>query len=97
MKRYDFPKNKSNLLGHIVYTPNRCKEGLPLIVMLHGAGERGNGSDELGKVNAHGIGKYCDNGTMNLDAIVLCPQCPEGNVGNKLTTELKSLIDEIAA
>ena len=72
-------------------------KNLPLLVCLHGAGERGNGTSDLNKVNVHGVSRYCSDGTFELDAIVLCPQCPTGTVWNKMTVELKALIDRVAA
>lgn len=47
----------------------------PLIVFLHGAGERGN---DLAKVKAHGLPKLIDAGA-NVPAIVVSPQCDENN------------------
>ena len=38
----------------IGYFPNVMAENLPLIVQLHGAGERGKGGTEIGKVDVHG-------------------------------------------
>ena len=38
--------------GYYIYEPIRKEnEKLPMIVFLHGAGERGNGTTELEKVN----------------------------------------------
>lgn len=72
------------------------KESLPLIVGLHGAGERGT---EPEKLRVHGIGKLfhadpCHGGHR---AITLCPQCPEGLVWNNLVLGLKELIDMVVA
>lgn len=97
MKRTDFPKTSKSDFGYIVYTPKKVTKDLPLIVFLHGAGERGNGTTDLERVNVHGVSRYCGDGTFELNAIVLCPQCPEGTVWNKMTVELKALIDKVAA
>jgi predicted peptidase len=97
MKRTDFTKTSKSDLGYIIYTPAKLKKNLPLIVFLHGAGERGNGTTDLERVNVHGVSHYCNDGTFELDAVVLCPQCPEGTVWNKMTVELKALIDKVAA
>ncbi len=97
MKRTDFEKTSKSDFGYIVYTPKKVTKNLPLLVCLHGAGERGNGTSDLNKVNVHGVSRYCSDGTFELDAIVLCPQCPTGTVWNKMTVELKALIDRVAA
>ena len=71
-------------------------EQLPMIVFLHGAGERG-GMENLS--NAHCIGLSnavaCD--AMDIPAIILCPRCPEDMVWNNIIFTLKELIDKIAA
>ena len=44
----------------------------PLIIFLHGAGERGN---NLNQIKKHGPPKELANG-RKVDAVVICPQCP---------------------
>ena len=41
MEKNVFIANTETKLGYIVYTPEDLKPGIPLIVFLHGAGERG--------------------------------------------------------
>ena len=41
----------------VVYHPEVMEEKLPLIVFLHGAGERGMGGDELPGVESSGFAK----------------------------------------
>lgn len=65
----------------------------PMIVALHGAGERG---EDVSLVTVHGVAKYVEAG-LKLDAVVIAPQCPANLVWNSLTFELKELIDHIAA
>lgn len=96
MKRTDFQRNNERPFGYIIYTPSEFKENLPLMVFLHGAGERGNGISALEAVNVNGVSRYCNDGTFELNAVVLCPQCPTGTVWNKKTEELKALIDTVA-
>lgn len=71
------------------------KESLPMIVFLHGAGERGN---DLEKVKVHGIPKLFgkDPDWGGLRVITLSPQCPEGIIWDNLVLPLKKLIEEIA-
>ncbi|WP_010231729.1 carboxylesterase family protein [Gillisia marina] len=64
-------------LDYALYTPdgyNDSKIDFPLIVFLHGAGERGK---DLSKVSVHGPLKYVKDGNK-IDAVILAPQCPEG-------------------
>ncbi len=58
-------------LNYLLYTPEKAKQPKPLIIFLHGSGEKG---DDLEKVKVHGPFKYLK--TNKLDAYVLAPQCP---------------------
>lgn len=59
-------------LNYLLHAPKDIKAKKPLIVFLHGSGEKGN---DLEKVKVHGPFKYLK--TNTLDAYVLAPQCPE--------------------
>jgi predicted peptidase len=59
-------------LSYALHIPENTKEKKPLIVFLHGSGEKGT---DIEKVKIHGPFKYLK--THNLDAYVLAPQCPE--------------------
>ena len=59
-------------LNYLLYTPESTKQPKPLIIFLHGSGEKGN---DLEKVKVHGPFKYLN--THKLDAYVLAPQCPQ--------------------
>ena len=72
------------------------KESLPLIIFLHGAGERGY---DIEQVKMHGIPKLFahDEDYHNLRVITLSPQCPPDKVWDHLAFELMELIEYIAA
>jgi predicted peptidase len=57
-------------LNYILQKPDTINEMKPLIVFLHGSGEKGN---DLEKVKAIGPLKYT--ATNKLDAYILAPQC----------------------
>jgi predicted peptidase len=60
-------------LGYALHVPeNAKKEKKPLIIFLHGSGEKGT---DIELVKVHGPFKYLK--THKLDAYVLAPQCPE--------------------
>ena len=69
----------SATLRHWLYLPpgygERAEQRWPLIVFLHGSGERG---DDLGKVKAHGLPKLIAAG-QDYPAIVVSPQCEDGD------------------
>jgi len=50
---------------------------LPLIIQLHGAGERGCGKEELSNVDVHGFSKLLKN--TEYECIAVMPQCPIDN------------------
>lgn len=96
MKKIRIERENENSLGYILYAPENVTEKTPLIVFLHGSGERGNGKDELDLVNKHAIPSYISEGA-EYPAFVLCPQCPKDFVWNNNVYTLKKLIDEISA
>lgn len=64
-------------VDYVLYTPDGYKDSkddFPLIVFLHGAGERG---EDLSMVSVNGPLQYIKEGNK-IDAVILAPQCPEG-------------------
>lgn len=67
------------------------KEKLPLLIFLHGAGERG---DDLEKVKVHGPPKIVE-GKADFPFVVISPQCPSGRWWS--AKQIVSLIEQAAA
>ena len=88
-KIYSFENKRVEKLNYLLYLPKNANGKLPMIVMLHGAGERG---DNFDLIPVHGVAKYVMQG-KEIDAIVIAPQCPNNFIWNHLTVELKELID----
>ena len=65
----------------------------PLLIHLHGAGERGRNFDH---VYRHGISKLIKEG-RDINAVVLFPQCPGEFIWNNMVKELKAIIDDVVA
>ena len=89
-----------SLTGYVTL-PSDYKEGekLPMIVFLHGIGERGESTSEtVDKVCVHGIPKYFvkDPDYKGLRVITASPQCPDKYVWNHILPMLKMWIDEVA-
>lgn len=61
-------------LGFLLSTTQDKKGKKPLIVFLHGSGEKGTDTEKL---KVHGPLKYIKNNP--LDAYILAPQCPEND------------------
>lgn len=64
---------------------------LPLLVYLHGAGERGRNFEHIYR---HGIPKLLKEG-KEFSAVILFPQCPAPYIWNNMVKELKALIDSV--
>ena len=68
---------KSTQLNYILTSPDHVKKGekLPLIVFLHGAGERGN---DINQVNIYCVPKLFTKNPQHkgLRVYTLSPQCP---------------------
>jgi predicted peptidase len=78
-------------LGYLLYLPEdyEQQESWPLVLFLHGAGERG---DDLEKVKVHGPPKLIAAGKQ-FPFVCVSPQCPEDSWWD--ATQLLALLDEI--
>lgn len=83
-------------LDYLLFVPNPSKgnQKPPLILFLHGAGERGNGNLPL--VKKHGPPKNVES-NPDFPFVVISPQCPTGKwwTDDNLQTMLLELIDKI--
>ncbi|MCJ7806088.1 MAG: phospholipase, partial [Clostridia bacterium] len=64
--------------NYLLFLPEdygKKRQSWPLMVFLHGAGERGS---DLNKVKVHGPPKIVEN-RKDFPFIVVSPQCPEGD------------------
>ena len=80
-----------NKMNYSVAFPDNYKD-LPLIVYLHGAGERGKTFEHVFR---HAIPKLIKEG-REINAVVLIPQCPAQFIWNNMVKELKTIIDDVA-
>ena len=73
--------------GHIVYFPSdyalKPNDKFPLLIFLHGVGERGNGTTELSRITSHGPIKKVIQGTWDksLPFIIVSPQLSSSQGG----------------
>lgn len=80
--------------NYLLYLPKNYDEStdeFPLVLFLHGAGERGT---DIEKVKVHGFPRLINEG-KDFPFIVVSPQCPENMFWN--TDVLAALLDEIEA
>ncbi|WP_409304913.1 dienelactone hydrolase family protein [Peribacillus sp. SCS-155] len=81
-------------LNYLVFLPEDYEsvdnKQYPLLVFLHGAGERGN---DIEKVKNYGIPEILSH--ADLPFILICPQCPDGTVWSLEIDALSKLLEEI--
>ena len=85
-----------NTFPYIAYIPETVSDHPALLIQLHGAGERGNGGEDLDRVLIHGFSKIVNDGNLR-DCILILPQCPTGTFWAAKTESLKRFVDEMIA
>ncbi len=60
----------------VSYSNQISAKKLPLIIQLHGAGERGSGKEELSRVDLFGFSAVVRGDTIH-ECMVVMPQCPK--------------------
>ncbi|MGL4593529.1 MAG: alpha/beta hydrolase-fold protein, partial [Thermoguttaceae bacterium] len=79
------------------YEEQSLKDGSPLVLFLHGAGERGNSLEDTTKVKVHGPPKNVEDPTFqkNWPCVTVSPQCKDGFAWSP--AQLMLLLDHIEA
>jgi predicted peptidase len=92
---HKFNKEGNPPLDYLVYLPPQYehKAGWPLILFLHGAGEKGN---DIERVKDDGLPEMLEKG-KTLPFVVVSPQCRPDSSWNSQLKVLSALLDEIAA
>ncbi len=79
-------------LNYLLYTPAYVSESLPMVVFLHGSGEKGDKLEIL--TLAPSLPRFLADGTLSIDAYVLIPQCPAQETNwQSVTAKLEALIE----
>ncbi len=78
-------------LPYLLYAPETAAK-LPLILFLHGAGERG---DDLDHVGDHGLNEILAN--LPEAALIIAPQCPENTRWTDHLDALETILDAVIA
>jgi predicted peptidase len=93
VKHFQFKQTQSTELDYLLFLPKgydaRAEKRWPMMLFLHGAGERGT---DIWQVATHGPPKNVAT-HPDFPFIVVSPQCPEGQVWSKET--LLALLNEI--
>ena len=77
----------------VEYAPTEKKKGLPLIIQLHGAGERGNGKEALFRVDVHGFSRLIAD--KEIPCIFAMPQCPKDSFWAARVESIISFINQL--
>lgn len=78
-KKATFSDEQGDRLHYRIHLPSQASEDnkLPLVLFLHGAGERGDDNEAQLK---HGVGEFLTaQRAQNFPAILIAPQCPKGH------------------
>lgn len=81
-----------HVFPYIAYVPENLSSHPALLIQLHGAGERGNGGDEINKVLVHGFSKIVHDENLK-DCILVMPQCPVDTFWVAKIESIKQFID----
>ena len=76
MKRIEH-REEDRIFPFVEYSPENAQNGLPMIIQLHGAGERGEGGEDLKLVDVHGFSKMIND--KDFPCIFIMPQCPKNS------------------
>ena len=79
----------------VSYTSEVQDSDLPLVIQLHGAGERGSGNEDLSLVDVHGFSKLFSK--SDYPCVAVMPQCPEGSFWVAHVESLLEFIQQIIA
>lgn len=79
----------------VAMMPENMESGLPLIIQLHGAGERGNGDSDLDIVDVNGFTQKVFTEDAQEKCILVMPQCPEDSFWVAQIPNLKKFIDAL--
>ncbi|NSW51621.1 MAG: glycoside hydrolase family 3 C-terminal domain-containing protein [Anaerolineae bacterium] len=82
-------------LPYLLYQPDGFQAGrnglYPLLLFLHGMGERGN---DLCSIRIHGLPRVIENGGR-FPFFIVSPQCPKTTVWSEISDSVNALIDQL--
>lgn len=77
----------------VEYSCKKTDKKLPLILQLHGAGERGDGGEDLSKVEIHGFARLMQQ--QDFECILVMPQCPKDTFWAARVESILKFIDQL--
>ena len=76
----------------VAYEPSEKKDALPLVIQLHGAGERG---DDLSLMDVHGFSHLLQE--KDYPCLVIMPQCPKDTFWAARVESLVAFVEQLKA
>ncbi len=77
-------------INYIVYLPEKLDENMPLLLFLHGIGERG---DKIEDVEKYALPKYMNK--FDISYIVVAPQCNGNNFWEYHLRDVEKILEEV--
>lgn len=91
LKKYYKLKGKEfNNINYIIYFPEKKTNNLPLLLFLHGIGERGNKIEDIEK---YALPKYMNR--FDIPYIVVAPQCSINNFWDYHLRDVEKILEEV--
>lgn len=88
--------HSQNIFPYIAYIPEKISDHPALLIQLHGAGERGQGGEDLDRVLILGFPNIVNDKNLS-DCILILPQCPPDSFWAAKVESIKAFIDEMIA
>lgn len=89
LKRSKYIRVNSDRFNYYVYFPSVVQENMPVLVYLHGIGERGN---ELSNIEKYALPKYMNK--FEIPYIVIAPQCYNNNFWDYHLRDVEKVIEK---
>lgn len=91
IKKYSKIKDSNfYLMNYIVYLPENITENMPLLLFLHGIGERDNKHEEVEK---YALPKYMNK--FEIPYIVVAPQCSDNNFWEYHLRDVEHILNKV--
>lgn len=87
IKKYKL--DTKNNLKYYLYTPKKQTQNLPVLLFLHGIGERGN---NLSDIEKYALPKYLKQG-LELPYIIIAPQCSKNNFWDYHLRDIEKILE----
>lgn len=77
-------------MNYILYLPKEIKTDLPVLLFLHGIGERG---DKVSDIEKYALPKYMNK--FDIPYIVIAPQCSNNNFWDYHLRDVEKILEEV--